>query len=189
MKAPLPENEDLRLQALYRYRILDSPPESQFDDVAALAANICGAPIAMVSLVDADRQWFKAKTGLTASEMSRDVAFCAHAILQRDLFVVPDATKDERFSANPLVTAAPNIRFYAGAPLIAPDGYALGTLCVIDHVPRSLSDQQEQALRVLSSQLVSQLEARRTKSELNRVTAESELPQSLSAPARNSRAG
>ncbi|PYX06698.1 MAG: hypothetical protein DMG85_12755 [Acidobacteria bacterium] len=174
MKAPLPENEDLRLQALRSYRILDSPPESQFDDVAALAANICGAPIAMVSLVDADRQWFKAKTGLTASEMSRDVAFCAHAILQRDLFIVPDATKDERFSANPLVTAAPNIRFYAAAPLIAPDGYALGTLCVIDHVPRNLSDQQQQALRVLSSQLVSQLEARRTKSDLERVTAESE---------------
>jgi GAF domain-containing protein len=104
MKAPLPENEDLRLQGLHSYRILDSPPESQFDDVAALAANICGAPIAMVSLVDADRQWFKAQTGLTAREMSRDVAFCAHAILQRDLFIVPDATKDERFAANPLVT-------------------------------------------------------------------------------------
>ena len=118
MKARLPENEDLRLEALRRYRILDSVPESQFDDVAALAANICGAPIAMVSLVDADRQWFKAQTGLTASEMSRDVAFCAHAILQRDLLVVPDATKDDRFAANPLVTAAPNIRFYAGAPLV-----------------------------------------------------------------------
>ncbi len=175
MKARLPENEDLRLEALRRYRILDSGPESQFDDVAALAANICGAPIAMVSLVDADRQWFKAQTGLTTSEMSRDVAFCAHAILQRDLFIVPDATKDERFATNPLVTAAPNIRFYAGAPLIAPDGYALGTLCVIDHVPRNLSDQQAQALRVLSAQVVSQLEARRTKAELERLTAEGEL--------------
>jgi PAS domain-containing protein len=166
--APVPENEQERLDALRRYAILDTLPEAAFDRVAELAASICAAPIALVSLIDSERQWLKAKVGLTLSDTPRDVAFCAHAIVEQDLFVVPDASADERFAANPLVTAPPKIRFYAGAPLITPDGFAVGTLCVLDHVPRHLSDQQQQALRVLSSQVVAQLELRKTKDDLSR---------------------
>jgi len=166
--APVPENEQGRRDALRRYAILDTAPEAAFDRVAELAASICAAPIALVSLIDSDRQWLKSKVGLTLSDTPRDVAFCAHAIVERDLFVVSDAAADERFATNPLVTAPPKIRFYAGAPLITPDGFAVGTLCVLDHVPRQLSDQQQQALRVLSSQLVAQLELRKTKDDLSR---------------------
>src|SRR5271169_5728709 len=120
----VPQNELGRLEALRGYGVLDTPSESGFDGIAALAASICGAPIALVSLVDENRQWCKAKIGLTATETARDISLCAHAILQHDLFVVPDARADERFAANPLVTAEPNIRFYAGAPLISPEGHA-----------------------------------------------------------------
>jgi PAS domain S-box-containing protein len=174
MKAPAPANEQKRLDALRRYSILDTLPERDFDDLASLAARICDAPTALVSLVDADRQWFKAKVGLEAAQTSRDLAFCAHAILQSDLLIVPDATTDQRFSTNPLVTGPPHIRFYAGAPLITPAGYALGTLCVIDRVPRELTPQQANGLRALSRQVVAELELRRTRTDLKSALLASE---------------
>jgi two-component system cell cycle sensor histidine kinase/response regulator CckA len=161
MSAATPENEKKRLKVLWQYDVLDTVPEVVFDDLTELAANICEAPIALISLVDEKRQWFKSKFGTTVHETSRDVSFCSHAIQQSDLFIVPDATKDHRFASNPLVTSDPKIRFYAGAPLITPDGYALGTLCVIDKVPRELRPEQKQALRLLARHVISQLEMRR----------------------------
>ena len=169
MPAPKPKNEAKRLNILWQYDVLDTVPEKVFDDLTDLAATICEAPIALISLVDEDRQWFKAKTGVTISETSRDISFCAHAILGDDLFIIPDATKDNRFKNNPLVIAKPKIRFYAGAPLITPDGHALGSLCVMDKVPRKLRPDQQQALRVLAHHVVSQLELRRHALELTAV--------------------
>jgi len=170
MKVPIPANERERLAALRQSSILDTLPEQDFDDLALLASHICGTPIALVSLVDAERQWFKANVGLDASETSRDVSFCAHAILGDDLLVVRDALADERFASNPLVTSAPHIRFYAGAPLVISDGYAVGTLCVSDRVPRDLTPEQAQSLRALSRQVVSQIELRRTRVDLAETT-------------------
>jgi GAF domain-containing protein len=169
MTAPLQQNETKRLKVLWQYDVLDTVPEEVFDDLTELAARICEAPVALISLVDEDRQWFKSKIGLTVNETSRDVSFCAHAIKQEDLFIIPDATKDARFAKNPLVISDPKIRFYAGAPLITPDGYALGSLCVIDKVPRELRPEQKQALRVLSRHVMTQLELRRHASELAKV--------------------
>ncbi|MGA7750735.1 MAG: GAF domain-containing protein, partial [Gallionella sp.] len=163
LKAPLPPNEAQRLETLRGYNVLDTPPELAFDDLTLLAAQICQVPIAVVSLVDENRQWFKSIIGLSATETSRDAAFCAHAILNSDeLLEVRDAQLDPRFTDNPLVTADPHIRFYAGAPLVAPDGLALGTLCVIDRVPRVLNAEQQNALRALSRTVIAQLELRRT---------------------------
>jgi GAF domain-containing protein len=166
MIVSLPKKEIQRLKILWEYDVLDTVPEEVFDDLTELAASICEAPIALISLIDENRQWFKSKFGLSTKETSRDISFCAHAIKQTGLFIVPDATKDLRFAQNPLVTSDPKIRFYAGAPLITPDGYALGTLCVIDTVPRKLRTEQQQALRVLARHVMSQLELRRRAREL-----------------------
>lgn len=166
MPAPLPKNEKKRLKVLWQYDVLDTVPEEIFDDLTDLAAHICEAPIALISLIDEDRQWFKSRIGVTISETSRDISFCAHAILRNDLLIVPDATQDERFKNNPFVTSEPKIRFYAGAPLVTPDGHALGTLCVMDKVPRTLRSEQQQALRVLAHHVVAQLELRRHAREL-----------------------
>src|SRR5438874_8860540 len=165
-KAPVPAHDAKRLKVLWQYEILDTIPEEVFDDLTELAARICEAPIALITLVDEDRQWFKSKVGISINETSRDISFCGHAIEQSDLFIVPDATMDKRFAKNPLVTSDPKIRFYAGAPLITPDGHALGTLCVIDKVPRELRPEQKQALRVLARHVITQLQLRRHSREL-----------------------
>ena len=161
MKADFPTNEALRLKALHDLAILDSPREQSFDDIAQVAMQLCNVPIAVVSLVDRDRQWFKSCLGLDATETPRDVAFCAHAILAPDdVLVVEDATKDNRFFDNGLVTGAPYIRFYAGAPLINSEGMALGTLCVIDYQPRVISAEQISSLKALARQVVQLLRLR-----------------------------
>lgn len=166
MKSALPlRDETERLAALRLYDVLDTPPEEPFDDLTELAAHICAAPIALISLIDEERQWFKSRVGLSAKETARDIAFCAHAIHQPDLFIVEDAARDDRFCDNPLVTEEPHIRFYAGAPLISPEGHALGTLCVIDREPRSLAPDHQRALRVLSRHVMTQLELRRRNKE------------------------
>ena len=158
--------EPARLAALRQYRILDTEPERAFDDLAQLAAHLCATPIALITLVDAHRQWFKARVGLSIAETARSVSFCAHAIEQPGLFVIPDATRDARFRDNPFVASAPHVRFYAGAPLVTPDGQALGTICVIDHVPRDLTAEQREALDALRRQVMAQLELRRNLDEL-----------------------
>jgi GAF domain-containing protein len=166
MKAQTLTQEADRLEALRQYNILDTPAEQTYDDITALAAFICDVPIALVSLVDADRQWFKSRVGLDTQETSRDVSFCAHAILGPTIMMVNDATQDERFFDNPLVTSAPGIRFYAGVPLIPPEGMPLGTLCVIDRKPRTLSEHQIKTLEALARQVVIQLELKRVSSQL-----------------------
>jgi len=154
---PIPKNETQRLNTLRGFGILDTHPEDRFDDLTRLAAIICGTPIALISLVDEHRQWFKSKIGLEARETSREEAFCAHTIMSQEVLVVADACRDPRFAKNPLVLGKPHIRFYAGAPLSAPNGQNLGALCVIDRFPRQLSLEQLESLRILSRQVMAQV--------------------------------
>jgi PAS domain S-box-containing protein len=177
-----PTNEAERLAALRALEILDTPPEEGFDELTALAASVCETPIAVISLIDEDRLWFKSKVGLALCAIPRESSFCARTVGQSDLFIVSDARADERFAENPLVTSDPGIRFYAGAPLVTPEGHALGALCVIDHRPRALSAEHVHALRTLSHVVVSQLllrrdilERRRAEARLRRVTERMEL--------------
>jgi GAF domain-containing protein len=172
MAAPVPTNEIARRSALASYAILDTDPEPSFDDLSLLASFICKTPIALITLVDEQRQWFKSRVGISTEETSRDIAFCSHAILQNDIFVVPDALADARFRDNPLVGGEPHIRFYAGVPLINEDGYALGTLCVIDKNPRQLTPGEKEALQALSRLVLRQLELRRNLVQLKNALTE-----------------
>jgi PAS domain S-box-containing protein len=160
--APLPPNERDRLEVLGRYGILDTLPEQQYDDLTFLAAQICGTPMSLITLVDRDRQWFKSKLGIDADETPRNVSFCAHAILEEHVLEVPDTTLDARFATNPFVAVESGVRFYAGAPLITPEGAKLGTLCVADRTPRHLTADQKRALEALARQAVAQMELWRT---------------------------
>jgi signal transduction histidine kinase len=167
LSARIPENESERQANLDLYEILDTFPEEAFDAITSIAAHICGTPIALISLIDKDRQWFKSHHGLTVSETPRDFAFCAHAILDPDqLFVVEDAQLDNRFFDNPLSTGDPNVIFYAGAPLVSREGFPLGTLCVIDSKPHTLNSDQRKALADLSNQVIAQMELHRNLKEL-----------------------
>ncbi|MGI8956439.1 MAG: GAF domain-containing protein [Chthoniobacterales bacterium] len=168
---PVPTNEADRLRALRSYKILDTKPEERFDELTQLAAIICGVPISLITLIDADRQWFKSKVGLELDETPRTQAFCTHAIMQPQMFVVEDATKDQRFANNPLVTGDPHIRFYAGAPLATSDGHLLGTMCVIDREPRKLTPDQKKALEILGRQVIANMELRSNLRELTSALA------------------
>ena len=175
MSQEMPENftkEHCRLAELCRYDIIDTEQEQEYTDLAELAAAICGTPVALISLLDADRQWFKARVGLDMQEMPREISFCTHAIRQHGLFVVPDMTQDPRFAEHPLVQGETHVRFYAGMPLVTPGGHALGTLCVVDKVPRELTRAQTRTLEVLGRQTVSLLELRRSLARSERNMAE-----------------
>jgi len=165
MRAPIPENELQRINALHRYQVLDTAPEQAFDDITKLASFICQAPVALVTLIDSDRQWFKSKLGIQGSECPREQAVCAHTILEPDTLVVEDLLADNRFSDNAAIKAE-HLRFYAGAPLITPDHYALGAVCVLDRQPRKLTEEQSAALKQLARLVVNLLELRRASAAL-----------------------
>ena len=185
---PVPENEDLRLETLSTYDVLDTAPEVSFDEITELAAEILQCPVSFIEFMDTDRQWFKSKYGLPDDyiETPRDIAICNTVICQGDLLYVPDLTDDERFKNNPLVESAPNIKFYAGAPLITPNGQAIGTICSVDFEKRDLSINQREALRKLAKQVMTQLELRRTLIEVNRLVEEQkELSQRMNLEKEN----
>lgn len=160
LKPPIPSNEQERLRELKKFEVLDTLPEDIFDEITRLAARICGTKIALVSLVDAKRQWFKSRYGLEATETPREVSFCGHAILQDEVFLVEDSALDPRFSDNPLVVGTPSVKFYAGVPLKTPSGFCIGTLCVIDSEKKSLTDKQTHVLRMLAREVIEILEIR-----------------------------
>lgn len=169
----VPENEARRLSSLYEFNILDTLSEHDYEDITAMAAAICKTPIALITLVDRDRQWFKSNRGLNVTETKRDYAFCAHAINSpKEPFIVEDSTKDERFKDNPLVTGEPHVIFYTGVPLVTSLGDSIGTLCVIDNTPRKLSDEQLAALKVLSNHVMSLLQLRKTNTEMQKIQDE-----------------
>ncbi|MEA5550089.1 diguanylate cyclase [Anabaena cylindrica UHCC 0172] len=184
--SPFPAREPQRLAALKKYQIIDTPPDEAFDDLTRLAARLCQTPIAFISLIDEERQWFKSKLGLSITETPRVIAFCSHTICQNDLLIVPDTLADSRFATNPLVTSHPKLRFYAGAPLVTNEGFALGTICVADYVPRELSPEQLETLKILAGQVLTKLELRRNqisqrllKKKLHRANALEGLQQQL----------
>ena len=174
MTIPLRADEQARLSALARYEVLDTPRERDFDEIAVLASEICGTPIAVVNLIGEGRQFFKAEVGLGVRESPLDTSFCGHALLAEDFMMVSDAALDPRFDCNPLVTSSPGLRFYAGALLKTPEGLPIGTLCVLDFVPTILSDAQQSALKTLARQVMTQLELRRTNQQLEKRVAEVE---------------
>jgi GAF domain-containing protein len=180
---PIPRNETDRLRALRSYKILDTKPEERFDELTQLAAIICGVPMSLITLIDADRQWFKSKVGLDLQETPRAQAFCTHAIMQPEMFVVQDAAEDDRFSKNPLVTGNPHIRFYAGAPLATAEGHLLGTMCVLDRKPRTLTPEQKTALEILGRQVVANMELRSHLRELKEALAAREAAEGPSGDA------
>ncbi len=164
--------EDCRLEELHRYEIMDTEQEQEYTDLVEMAAAICGTPVALIGLIDADRQWCKARVGLEVQEVPREISFCTHAIRQQGLFIIPDTLHDPRFAEHPLVQREPHVRFYAGMPLVTPAGHALGTLCVVDQVPRKLNQTQTRALEALGRQVVSLLELRRSLARSERNMAE-----------------
>ncbi len=167
------KNEEERLKALYDYKILDSIPEKQYDDLTNIASSICNTPISLISLVDQNRQWFKSNHGISDTETSREVSFCAHAIHKpEEIMIIPDARKDERFADNPLVIGSSQFIFYAGAPLVTPEGHALGTLCIIDHKPKKITQEQVDALKGLARQIVSLFELQKKNLQLKELTEE-----------------
>ena len=172
MKTPeIPLNEESRLKALKEYSILDTLPQKEYDDITQLASQICGTSISTISLIDEKRQWFKSKVGLSVDSTPKDVSFCGHAIVDPDnIFTVKDSRLDSRFSDNPLVVGEPHVIFYTGVPLVSPEGFALGTLCVIDDKPKELNEQQLKTLKALSNQVVSLFELRKSKMMLERLT-------------------
>ena len=170
--AALHPNEQKRIESLVSLNILDTLPEKDFDEITFLASQICNSPIALISLVDDKRQWFKSRVGLSAKETSKDLAFCSHAILQDDVFIIPDSSKDDRFFDNPLAVDAPHVQFYAGAPLLSPDGMPIGTICVIDSKPRNLTREQIAALKALSNQVTRLLELRIQITDLKKLHAQ-----------------
>jgi hypothetical protein len=181
MPAPRPAYENRRLKALEQYRILDTAPERLYDDITRLACLLCRTPIAFISLVDRHRQWFKAKVGIDDAETPRDISFCAHTIMGHELLIIPDASQDPRFVESPLTQGPPHIRFYAGLPLVTPNGEAVGALCVVDRKPRTLAPEEADALHCLGRQVVQLLEFRRISAELAKAwedlkTLESLLP-------------